>query len=164
MSTRGHIRCAGLFTANTSFFYIPTTFVVGYNLTTRCEHNFTVGGRPECENGFGQGNCSVQWDKCNGGGSYWSSTLDWAHTPNEAVNGTFPDSATGLAVQRSGGGGAGMLLAVAHAYRTIANLRLFDKVRSWGDELRVPLFCGRLMIALRRSPEPVSATIRSPNL
>lgn len=127
-----------LFTSNTSFFYIPTTFVVGYNLSSRCEHNFTSGGRPECENGYGQGNCTVQWDGCNGGGSYWSSVIDWAHTPNEAVNGSFPDAATGLAVQR----GAGGRLAVAHGFRAASNLRLFDKV------------CWRVGIFRRRASSP----------
>ncbi len=49
--------------------------------------------------------------------------IDFAHTPNEDVNGSFPDAATGIAVQRS----PGALLAVAHAYRAADNVRLLDK-------------------------------------
>ncbi len=117
---------AGLLTPPSSFFYIPTTFVVGYDYGSGCDHNFTLGGRTECEVGTGQGNCTPSWDGCHSGGSYWASVIDFAHTPNETnADGTaFPDSVTGLAVQRNPGGRA---LAVAHGWRAADNVRLFDK-------------------------------------
>lgn len=116
---------AGLLTDPSSFFYIPTTFIVGYDYATGCDHNFTAGGRAECELGTGQGNCTPTWDGCHSGNSYWSSVIDYSHTPNQTnADGTaFPDSATGLAVQLTG-----RILAVAHGWRTTDNIRLFDKV------------------------------------
>jgi hypothetical protein len=119
----------GLFTVNTSFFYIPSTFVIAYDAnlslsTGWCEHQFAAG-RAVCETGAGQAPCQKVYDGCNSGDNsgYYSSVIDFAHTPNEGVNGSFPDAATGIAVQRS----PGALLAVAHGLRAADNLRLFDK-------------------------------------
>jgi hypothetical protein len=119
----------GLFTANTSFFYIPSTFVVAYDANMSvaegwCEHQFSAG-REVCETGTGQSPCQKVWDGCNAGDNsgFYSSVIDFAHTPNEGVNGSFPDAATGIAVQRS----PGTLLAVTHGLRTTDNVRLFDK-------------------------------------
>jgi hypothetical protein len=118
---------SGLVVPPSSFFYEPTTFVIGYDLSPGdppfCEHNFTLGGRPDCESGTGQANCTVQWDGCNGYGGYFSSVMDYAHNETGPDGGHFPDAPSGLAVQIS----PGSVLAVAHGQRNSSNLRLFDK-------------------------------------
>ena len=127
----GYFANPGLTTKNSSNFYIPATFVVGIDLATRCEHNFTVGGRIECgKEGPGQPPCRVPggWNACTGmkaGGAFpfWSSALDYSNDTATVANGTlFRSGATGLAVQRY----PGSVLAVAHAYMDI--VRTFDKL------------------------------------
>ncbi len=61
----------GLFTKNTSFFYIPSTFIIAYDANASvaggwCEHQFAYG-REVCETGTGQAPCQKQWDGCNAG-------------------------------------------------------------------------------------------------
>ena len=34
-----------------SYYYLPVTFVIAVNVSTGCEHNFTMGGRAACEEG-----------------------------------------------------------------------------------------------------------------
>lgn len=122
----GYFANAGIVAPNTSYYHLPVCFVVGVDLATGCEHNFTVGGREECEEGAGQPPCTKQWDGCNGGGQYWSSVLDYSHV-DAVANGSLVEAPTGLAVQLETPG----VLAVAHAF--VGVVRLFDKTTgaSW---------------------------------
>lgn len=110
----------GIVASNSSYYHLPVTFVIGVDLVTRCEHNFTVGGRTECEEGNGQGNCTVIWDGCNGGEQYWSSVIDYVRN-EDILNGSLADAATGMAVQRD----PDTYLAVAHGWRD--RVHVFDK-------------------------------------
>jgi hypothetical protein len=111
------------------YYHRPTTFVVGVDVATGCAHNFTVGGKQFCEEGYGQpeGSCAnPEWDGCNGGDQHWASVLDLtnntatvpsacdntteqglmlsccnSHAPKQSGC-TYAGAATGLAVQSQG--------------------------------------------------------------
>lgn len=121
----------------TSYYYLNLTFVAGWNVAgfvagdRWCEHNYTAGGVPSCEEGYGQGPCQWMWDGCGGHEQTYSSIIDVAHDPTY-TDGDYTDAATGMAMQSD----PGTLLLVAHGHK--AALRAFDKatgapVRSWND-------------------------------
>ena len=121
----------------TSYYYLNLTFVAGWDVGTFvagdrwCEHNYSIGGQPSCEEGFGQGPCQWMWDGCGGHEQTYSSAIDVAHDPTY-TDGDYSDAATGMAMQVD----PGTLLLVAHGHK--ASLRAFDKesgalLRSWED-------------------------------
>ena len=121
----------------TSYYYLNLTFIAGWDVggfvagDRWCEHNYTAGGAPSCEEGFGQGPCQWMWDGCGGHEQTYSSVIDAAHDPTY-TDGEYSDAATGLAMQCD----PGSLLLAAHGHK--ASLRAFDKtsgapVRNWTD-------------------------------
>jgi hypothetical protein len=54
-----------------SFFHTAATFVIGVDLKSNCEHNFTTAGHPQCTLGTGQiaGGTMGKWSFCKPAGS-----------------------------------------------------------------------------------------------
>jgi hypothetical protein len=112
----GYFANNAVLTGPGSFFYTAVTFVVGVDLASNCEHNFTAAGRPQCTMGSGQipggtmgswswckpkgsqcahpgnecannGTAKGNYNGCNGKAEYWHSVLGYAHDPRK-VNDT----------------------------------------------------------------------------
>ena len=118
----------GVAATPSSYYYDNATFAVGYDLLPNlfdpsvppvCEHNFTAGGRPSCQDGTGQ-RCTVMWDGCNGHEQTYSSALDLNQSSLTPTNASYADAASGIALQP-----AGPLLLVLHGQA--GELRAFDK-------------------------------------
>jgi hypothetical protein len=113
----GYFVNSGGATEPASFFHTATTFVIGVDLESNCEHNFTTTGHPQCTVGTGQhtggelsnwswckpagsqcgypgsdcangGATKENYDGCNGKAEYFHSVIDYMLDPS-LVNDTM---------------------------------------------------------------------------